>query len=167
MVTIERLAPQNALILKDVRLRALRDTPTAFSSTYAEESRLGDADWFARAEQWTSDGSAVYLAMDFNVPCGIAAGFIERDIPGHAHLASMWVAATHRRLGIGSRLVEAIIAWSSARRLDSLQLTVTGNNDPAIRFYERLGFKLTGRTKPYRNDPTLTDLEMARSVPRT
>jgi ribosomal protein S18 acetylase RimI-like enzyme len=70
-------------------------------------------------------------------------------------------------LGIGSRLVEAIIAWSSARRLDSLRLTVTGNNDPAIRFYERLGFKLTGRTKPYRNDPTLTDLEMARSVPRT
>jgi ribosomal protein S18 acetylase RimI-like enzyme len=37
---------------------------------------------------------------------------------------------------------------------------VTCNNDGAIGFYERLGFKKTGRTEPYPNDDTLMEFEM-------
>jgi len=42
---------------------------------------------------------------------------------------------------------------------------VTSNNEPAILFYQRLGFTLTGRTAPYANDPALLEFEMSRPIP--
>jgi ribosomal protein S18 acetylase RimI-like enzyme len=41
---------------------------------------------------------------------------------------------------------------------------VTSNNEPAIRFYERLGFTRTGRTEPYPNDPGVIEYEMLRPI---
>jgi len=38
MIKIKRITPEIALVFKQVRLRALEDSPTAFSSTYAKES---------------------------------------------------------------------------------------------------------------------------------
>jgi ribosomal protein S18 acetylase RimI-like enzyme len=165
MITLEIVTAQKAMVFKTVRLRALEDTPSAFSSTYAEESRLLDEDWVRRAAQWSGKGSTTYLAMDTGTPCGIASGFLDKDDSTEAHLASMWVAPTHRRLGIGRLLVNAIVDWARAQGAGILQLIVTSNNDGAIKFYQRLGFTLTGKTGPYRNDPALNDLEMIRSIP--
>jgi len=67
-------------------------------------------------------------------------------------------------LGIGRKLVEAIFDWARAQRARSVQLIVTSNNEAAIEFYKRQGFNLTGHTAPYRNDPTLNDLEMNCSI---
>ena len=64
MILLEPITPQNALIFKAVRLRALRNTPNAFGSTYAKESQLTDADWIKRAAQWSGERSAGFLAMD-------------------------------------------------------------------------------------------------------
>jgi ribosomal protein S18 acetylase RimI-like enzyme len=41
-----------------------------------------------------------------------------------------------------------------------LILTVTSVNHGAIRFYERLGFRKTGKTEPYPNDPAIFEYEM-------
>ena len=164
MITLELITPQNAMLFKDVRLCALQDTPTAFSSTYAKESQLTDADWVARAAQWTNERSATYLAMDAEIPCGIASGMLDKDDAKRAHLLSMWVAPTHRRIGIGRSLVDVIVAWAGTQSVRVLQLLVTSNNDTAIRFYQRLGFEMTGWTEPYANDPTLSNYEMARSI---
>jgi ribosomal protein S18 acetylase RimI-like enzyme len=41
---------------------------------------------------------------------------------------------------------------------------VTSINEPAIRFYERLGFARTGRTEPYPNDQAVIEYEMARVI---
>ncbi len=164
MITLELITPQNAMLFKDVRLCALQDTPTAFSSTYAKESQLTDADWVARAAQWTNERSATYLAMDAEIPCGIASGILDKDDAKRAHLLSMWVAPTHRRIGIGRSLVDVIVAWAGTQSVRVLQLLVTSNNDTAIRFYQQLGFEMTGRTEPYANDPTLSNYEMARSI---
>jgi ribosomal protein S18 acetylase RimI-like enzyme len=109
MITLELITPQDAMLFKDVRLRALQDTPTAFSSTYAKESQLTDADWITRAAQWTNEKSSTYLAMDAEIPCGIVSGILDKDDAKRAHLLSMWVAPTHRRSGIGRKLVKAII----------------------------------------------------------
>ena len=45
MITLELINPQNALVSEEVRLRALQDTPTAFSSTYAKEVSQPTATW--------------------------------------------------------------------------------------------------------------------------
>jgi len=162
MITLDPIVQHNAMIFKEVRLRALQDSPSAFGSTYAKESPLTDADWIERAAKWNGEKSAGYLAMDKEMPCGIVAGFLDQEDVTRAHLISMWVAPTHRRLGVGRLLVDAIISWARTKRCGTVQLMVTCNNDVAIRFYQDLGFAMTGRTEPYPNDPALIEYEMSR-----
>lgn len=160
MISLVPISPSNALVYKTIRLRALQDTPTAFGSTYAKESQLTDEDWTKRALQWNSGTkSAGYLAMDDGAACGIAAGYFPDDGSG-PYLVSMWVAASHRRRGAGRILLEAVIDWARSRGARQLVLDVTTTNDPAIKFYEGLGFERTGTVKPYPNDPTLKEYEM-------
>jgi ribosomal protein S18 acetylase RimI-like enzyme len=164
MIVLELITAHNAMVFKAVRLRALQDTPTAFSSTYAEESKLADADWVKRAAQWSGEKSVGYLAMDAGISCGIASGLLDRADATRAHLLSMWVAPTHRRAGIGHSLVEAVVTWARTQNVCTLFLLVTSNNEGAIKFYQRLGFALTGHTEPYANDPALSNYEMTRSL---
>ena len=46
--------------------------------------------------------------------------------------------------GVGRRLLEHVIHWAQANGLAWIDLGVFAENEPAIRPYERLGFKRTG-----------------------
>jgi len=162
MLILEPITPAAATAFKAIRLRALLDTPTAFGSTHAKEIQLSDADWQRRAVQWNGERSVGYLAVDDQITCGIAACYLDIDDATKAHLVSMWVAPTHRKSGVGKRLVNAVIDWALSKQASALYLMVTCNNDPAIAFYERLGFVRTGYTEPYPNDPALVEYEMRR-----
>ena len=164
MISLESVTPQNAMTYKAVRLEALQDTPSAFSSTYAKESQYSDDRWVERASQLTGKQATVYLALNAGAPCGLAGGYFDRDKAPHANLSSMWVASSHRRLGVGRQLVDAIAAWADSRHASALYLLVTSNNEPAIAFYQNLGFTMTGHTEPYPNDPALIEHEMSRSL---
>jgi ribosomal protein S18 acetylase RimI-like enzyme len=164
MIALERITSQNALVFKTVRLRALQDAPSAFGSTYAKECQLTDADWVKRAGNMSGDRSVGFLAIDVVASCGIACSFLDQDDATQAQLISMWTAPTHRQRGIGRLLVNEIMEWARERKARTLRLMVTCNNEPAIKFYERLGFTLTGRTEPYPNDPAVIEYEMSRPV---
>ncbi|MBC8106057.1 MAG: GNAT family N-acetyltransferase [Anaerolineae bacterium] len=164
MINLVPISLANAMTYKEIRLRALQDTPNAFGSTYAKESKLSDEDWCRRAAQWNSgEKSAAYLAMDGDQSCGIAGGYFPEDGSG-PYLIAMWVAASHRRRGVGRLLVNAIVDWARSRGAESLVLDVTTTNDAAIGFYEDLGFVRTGTIKPYPNDPALQEYEMSKAL---
>jgi ribosomal protein S18 acetylase RimI-like enzyme len=165
MITIEPITSQNVEMFKAVRLRALQDTPNAFSATYAKESQLTDADWIERAIRWNGEKGVGFLAMDGGAACGIAGSFLAEEDPTRAHLVSMWTAPTHRRRGVGSLLVDAVIDWARKRGATVLLLLVTSSNDSAQLFYERLGFARTGRTEPYPNDASQMEYEMCKPMP--
>lgn len=76
----------------------------------------------------------------------------------------MWTAPSHRQQGIGRMLVKAVLDWAGKRNVHTVLLMVTSNNEPAISFYERLGFTRTGRTEPYPNDPAVLEYEMSRDI---
>ena len=158
MIVIERITPQTALVFKDVRLRALLDSPTAFSSTYAKESPFPDEEWMKRSVRWSSDGSAAFLAMDGDVARGIVGAYEENA--QCAQVISMWVDPEFRRAGVGKALIDAVVEWAGSRTVRELKLMVTGVNPGAIAFYERLGFRMTGTTAVYPNDATITEYEM-------
>lgn len=164
MINIEQMAPHNAAIFREVRLRALLEAPSAFGSTYAKESQLTVEDWITRAARWNGATSILYLAMDGAAACGMAGSILDKDDTTRAQLISMWTAPTHRRCGIGRLLVHEVLDWARIRGANTLHLLVTSNNQPAIAFYERLGFTLTGRTEPYPNDPALVEYEMSRPI---
>jgi ribosomal protein S18 acetylase RimI-like enzyme len=162
LIAIERITHETAMVFKDVRLRALQDSPTAFSSTFARESQFPDEEWRKRAVRWSSDGSAIFLAMDGDAACGMIGAYEGNE--QSAQVISMWVAPEARRAGVGKRLVDAVAEWARSRAMRELKLMVTSVNAGAIAFYYRMGFKMTGKTGVYPNDAAITEFEMARTL---
>ncbi len=163
-MTIQPITMENAVVFREVRLRALLESPGAFSSTYARESQFSDADWAQRIERWNGERGIGFLATDGDAACGIAGSLVDEWDGSRAQLVSMWTAPTHRGGGVGRLLVEEVVGWASRRGVGILSLMVTSYNAGAIAFYERLGFARTGKTFPYPNDPAVVEYEMARKV---
>jgi GNAT superfamily N-acetyltransferase len=161
MITIEPITAANVQLFRDVRLRALADTPSAFGSTYAREAAFPDSEWLARALRWNGERGIGFLAMDGPTGCGIAGSFLREDDAAKAQLISMWTAPTHRQQGVGRLLVNEIFNWARSRSVRELLLMVTSVNQPAMTFYDRLGFTRTGHTEPYPNDPAIHEYEMS------
>jgi len=154
-------------ILREVRLRALSDTPLAFGSTYAKESAFTDQQWRQRASQRSGTGSAVtFLAFDTeHVCCGIVGCFTSEDEPDCRSIVSMWVAPSVRRQGVGRQLLQKAEDWAIGQGASKLVLDVTEGNTPAIECYRRFGFEFTGQSSPYENDPKLRELWMVKKCP--
>jgi ribosomal protein S18 acetylase RimI-like enzyme len=164
MVTLEQVTAERVQIFKAVRLRALKESPRAFGSTFAEEIAFPEQEWVSRAMRWNGETGIGYLAMEDGAGCGIVGAFLDAHDTKLAHLISMWAAPTHRRRGVGQLLVSGIIEWAAMRGAHTVRLMVVCVNETAISFYKRMGFVMTGRTEPYPNDPGLVEYEMTRSL---
>jgi ribosomal protein S18 acetylase RimI-like enzyme len=161
MIEIKRIEPETALVFKQVRLRALKESPLAFSSTYAKESLLPDEEWQRRAARWSeAQNDAIFMAIENTVVCGIVGSYVEPEHRERAQVISMWVDPAYRRAGVGKKLIDSVIAWNRERGVRELALMVTGVNEGAIAFYDRLGFKRSGLTSEYPNNPAIIEHEM-------
>ena len=129
---------------REIRLRALQESPSAFGSTYAREVEFGERLWRERLD----DPDAVsVLATDDHAPVGMGAGFPDR--PGLLHVVAMWVAPGARGRGIAHDVLGVVEEWASQRGL-ALYLDVVTGNAAARRCYVRYGFVATGETEPVR-----------------
>ena len=164
MIAIEPITARNLEAFKEVRLRALQESPGAFGSTYAREAQFTDADWARRLERWDGTSGAGFLATDGDCVCGIAGVLLDEADRARAQLVSMWTAPAFRRRGTGRLLIESVERWCLAHGVVVLVLMVTSNNDAATVFYERLGFARTGKILPYPNGPAVQEFEMLRLV---
>src|SRR4051794_17821784 len=102
--TLSPINQINVTVFRMTRLAALLESPSAFGSTYANESQISDAEWLQRAIDWSSDRRIGFLAKSQNCTCGIVGGCFDEHDLSTVHLISMWVAPTHRRYGIGTSL---------------------------------------------------------------
>jgi ribosomal protein S18 acetylase RimI-like enzyme len=57
-------------------------------------------------------------------------------------------------------LIDALRKWAKSLGLRELTLMVTSVNEGAIEFYRRIGFRMSGKTGPYPNDPAVIEYEM-------
>ena len=117
----------------------MRDAPEAFGSTYERELARTMADW----QRWLSPGVTLILEQDEN-PRGLVAGMIDKDDPTIAHLLAMWVHAENRGSGAADALASRLLSWAADRNARLVRLDVIASNERARRFYERIGFRLTG-----------------------
>lgn len=65
-----------------------------------------------------------------------------------AMINGMWVDPSHRRMGIGRALLEAVMTWAKEQGAQRLELGVSEGNTPAIHLYEQLGFAEASRPMP-------------------
>jgi ribosomal protein S18 acetylase RimI-like enzyme len=149
--------------VRDLRLRALEDSPDAFGSTLEAERTHAEADWLGWISGWEGTENRCAIAVAAGVWVGMAVGSQVRVEP-HAHLYGMWVEPRSRRSGLGARLVEAVVAWAEARGASALELDVTETNHEALAFYERCGFADAGRRHPLRVGSSLSVIVLRRPL---
>ena len=160
VVDIREITQDDWQAMRDVRLAALREAPSAFGSTYAREAPFTREQWLARI----SDRAVHYLAYVEAIPepAGIAGVFIEDD--GSPEVVSMWVSPAARGQKVGQALIEATAGWARSRGYGALYLWVTESNAAAARLYERCGFTPTGETQPLPSNPALGEIRMRREL---
>jgi ribosomal protein S18 acetylase RimI-like enzyme len=149
--------------VRDLRLRALEDSPDAFGSTLEIERTHAETDWLGWISGWEGTENRCAIAEADGAWVGMAVGSQVR-VERHAHLYGMWVDPRFRRSGLGARLVEAVVAWAAARGAPAIELDVTETNRDALAFYERCGFAATGRRHPLRQGSSLSVIVMRRPL---
>ncbi len=167
-VTIERITPQQGELLRQVRLRALREAPYAFGTRYEDAVDQPNDEWTSIARA-SSRGSrrTYFLAFDSETGPDWPVGMVQarRRPPTDCLLFSMWVAPEVRRGGAGRGLVQAVADWGAGWGARRVVLWVTGVNAGAQRFYERIGFRLLNDGPEAESGRSYGALAMERDIP--
>ena len=142
---------------RELRLRALRESPDAFSSEPAVEEAFG-------SEVWEERGSTVLVAEACGEWLGMAGWYVDEELPAIANVWGVWVDPRARGRGAGRRLVEAVVDAARARRLRRLELGVTDRAAAAEALYVQLGFRRTGAEEPFAKRPGTVEARMALAI---
>ena len=138
---VRMLGPADALSYRALRLRALREHPDAFTSSYEQ-----DRDQPVEAAAQRLAANAVWGAWQHAELYGFVG--LERELrPKNRHkgtVMGMYVAPEAGGQGVGRALLRALVAHARANGLESLVLTVTEGNEPARRLYASAGFRSFG-----------------------
>ena len=145
MLTIRPLGPADIDQYRALRLRALREEPTAFASS-PEDERLLSVEVIASRLQETA--SQVMLgAFDGDTLVGLSGLLRERrsKLVHKAWIVSFYVAPEARRRGLGRLLLEQTLARARAMPgLRQVNLGVNAGNVAARQLYESMGFVAFG-----------------------
>lgn len=158
MITIRRLRTGEGALFKRIRLAALKDSPSAFLSTYEAALTRSDESWCAQADS-TAQGSerATFIACSANEPIGITAIYRDNERVAVGELLQVWIAPEYRGTGVARDLMSAVFWWAGENNFREIIATVASGNASAQRFYEKSGFTLAACfSHDGPDDPVLT-----------
>jgi ribosomal protein S18 acetylase RimI-like enzyme len=94
----------------------------------------------------TAENTSVLVALDENKVVGYVIAGIRKSSPAfkrerYGHIEEMAVTAPYRRKGVGSKLLEAVMAWFCSEKLDMVELSVAARNPAGYAFWKKHGFK--------------------------
>ena len=138
---IRELGVDDARAFQALRVAALRDCPSAFASSYEEESETPIAVVAGRLSA-SADRCVfgAWVESDFVGMLGLA----REEAQKLAHKAFIWgvyVAPNARRRGVGRQLVDRALSRAAAMTgVRQVNLGVNAANYEAIALYESVGF---------------------------
>ncbi|POA20301.1 GNAT family N-acetyltransferase [Pseudomonas sp. FW300-N1A1] len=134
--------------MKQVRLAALLDTPTAFGVSYQAAANYSDEQWKERA---SSARTEFWLAIKEDK----AVGMIGAGVSGtnRYNLIGMWVEPSARGSSVATQLVEAVKSRAIGKGHDRVFLDVSPDNARASSFYLKLGFSFIDEWESLESHP--------------
>jgi len=82
---------------------------------------------------------------------------LRAEAPRAGEVYAIYVSADAQGRGVGRSLMDAALTWLRDAGRDPIAVWVIVGNDPATRFYERLGFRPDGARQPIDFDGTPVD----------
>jgi RimJ/RimL family protein N-acetyltransferase len=138
------------VILREMRLAALRESPETFLSSHSEESAFEERKWraeFVRGE-WT-------IEIRNDKPIALVGVTREQGTPpDECYLEYMWVSPGFRRRGVATDLIKNVLRRLLNRGFVTIWLWILDGNEPARRLYEKFGFTSTGLTQRLHRSPS-------------
>jgi N-acetylglutamate synthase len=137
--------------------RVVRRTLPTVAPPATVSDRVSEA-WLADDERSVSHGRTAREVLEGPAEVGfvavtgpegdevLAKGRVARGsgaMPGDddwAGITDVWVSPEHRRAGLGTVVMGALLGWAAERGVTTAYLQVRGDNLAAIAAYERLGF---------------------------
>lgn len=150
--------------VRALRLEMLRDFPIAYAETLEHALDVEEAEWRLRAARGETPGQTSIVAIEGSRWVGSMGCYLPDATTGPM-LVGVYVAPDRRgdAAGVSRALLGAIERWALGHG-DTLRLEVHDQNPRAIRFYEKLGFTRTGRTRPYELEPGGIEVEMIKPL---
>ncbi|QAY72285.1 GNAT family N-acetyltransferase [Agromyces protaetiae] len=150
--------------VRALRLEMLRDFPLAYGETLEHALRVEEQGWRGRARRGESEGQTSVVAIEGERWVGHMGGYIPDASTGPL-LVSVYVAPDRRgdSHGVSRALLAEVERWAAGFG-GTLRLEVHERNPRAIAFYEKVGFHLTGASRPYELEPGGRELEMIKRL---
>jgi GNAT superfamily N-acetyltransferase len=117
---IRPLRPDEWMLFRDLRIRAVTDTPDAFGAVPDEVVRRSDDEWRNFTAGFASDGHVLLVGFVADEAVGTTYARLNDD--GTGHIGAMWIDPRHRRGGLGQLLLRAGIDWILAQGAPVVQL---------------------------------------------
>jgi ribosomal protein S18 acetylase RimI-like enzyme len=151
-IAVRPVRPGEGAQLREIRIRALTDSPEAFSTTVADVIDLPAGHWEDLLVGGES-GSRRYVAVADGAWVGLVG--THRSDAG-VELISMWTDPAMRGRGVGQLLVESVLRHAN----EPVSLWVIRGNEAAQRLYERCGFVTQGDYVAPEDDPCRAEIRM-------
>jgi RimJ/RimL family protein N-acetyltransferase len=145
---IRFLDPSHLTAYRDLRLAGLRESPTAFGSSFAEEAALPSVEFEARLRPPNRPHNGILGALVDDGRLVGVLGFAREYRVKRPHVALAWgmyVSPEFRGQGIGAALLDEAIAHArKVGGIRQLALAVTASNVAAVSLYRSRGFERFG-----------------------
>ena len=117
-----------------------------------EEECFGKSAWKYEGflSEIRNESSLFYCAVEGDEVLGCIAA---NDALGQGFISKVSVNAKHRSKGIADRLLSFLETEAKNREMFELTLEVRPSNTPAIKLYEKHGFKKLGIRRKFYHDP--------------
>ena len=139
------------MLLKQVRLAALLDTPTAFGVSYQTAAAYTDEQWKVRA---SSAGTEFWLAFERDQLIGMIGAAV--NSAHRFNLIGMWVEPAARGSGVAIQLVDVVKSRATEKGFNRVFLDVSPESARASSFNLKQGFAFMNEWEPLESHPDIT-----------
>ena len=148
-ITCVELDADEWVRLRDIRLKALIDSPHAFGGTYEKENLFDEQEWrldFAKQTHIIASVNGVDAAMMF-------VENLQGDFGATCWIGGCWSDPDFRGTGLMRAMFEFLDNQGKERNWLVQGLGVWTDNNAAIAAYEKLGFVVMGGPQPSTRQP--------------
>lgn len=146
-MTIRLLTFDDAGDYRELRLQALRESATAFGSSYEHEAELPLSEFVARLRLHGDPANGIFGALNDSGRLIGMIGFSRENRPKRAHIGSlysMYVLPECRGAQVGAALLDKAVSHARQLGLRQIILAVNTSNAAACGLYRSHGFERFG-----------------------